>query len=154
MTKRTNPQQHYKTDAHFQLITYGNLGNLPWSHSLKSNILFSARLKGLRPMSSDRKICLRFDRVQRKSDPYHLAYFLLTSIEKNYQEGRYTFLYSNYLFVSTSVWWISQFDQQISVNHRRQHTTWESWLLKRFQPEKEYFFVYLKDQHRVSHTDT
>ena len=51
-------------------------------------------------MSSVRKICLRFDRVQRKSDPYHLAYFLLTSIEKNYQEGRYTFLYSNYLFVS------------------------------------------------------
>ena len=37
-------------------------------------------------MSSVRKICLRFDRVQRKSDPYHLAYFLLTSIEKNYQE--------------------------------------------------------------------
>ena len=33
-------------------------------------------------MSSVRKICLRFDRVQRKSDPYHLAYFLLTSIEK------------------------------------------------------------------------
>ena len=67
---------------------------------LKSNILFSARQKGLRSnaVSSVRKICLRFDGARRKSDPYHLAYFLLTSIEKNYRKRNeiptdgYTFL--------------------------------------------------------------
>ena len=129
---------------------------------LKSNILFSARQKGLRSnvVSSVRKICLQFDGAQRKSDPYHLAYFLLTSIEKNYRKRNeiptdgYTFLCRNYSFFSNSVWWVFQPDsRQISVNYRRQNTTWESWLLKRFQAKRKYFFfVKLNDHHCISNT--
>ena len=66
----------------------------------------------------------------------------------------YTFLCRNYSFFSNSVWWVFQPDsRQISVNYRRQNTTWESWLLKRFQVERKYsFFVKLNDHHCISNT--
>ena len=64
------------------------------------------------------------------------------------------FLCRNYSFFSNSVWWVFQPDsRQISVNYRRQNTTWESWLLKRFQAKRKYFFfVKLNDHHCISNT--